>query len=622
MTKYLFLCTIGPVQSFISQARKTRDLYSGSRLLSKLVKIGMDLLPPENIIFPAPHHNTSYPNRFLAILQNEALLPREFGQKVELEIQNGLKKIAESVLEKQGVEESVPGFFEQLETQLEIFWLALPLEEVAEAPYEKVYPDIEATLGAMKNVRPFQQLVYQKVTSEGIFSPESGSLQVGESGRKCSLDGERNALFYRSRDAQSNAPFIITQLNNAQLIEGHQLRPGEGLSAISFIKRMWDPEDAEFDSVSSIALSDTLMRLRSFSPEVEAAIEFLKSLNDQFLYKSFTDDPKSKEKLLKEAASNVSPGVIESYQQVLWSAADKMKENKKEELVFTPYYAVLRFDGDQMGAWLSGDSDLLVEDVDLLSFHRELSDCLGQFASEAKNKVEEGGRIKGRSIYAGGDDLMAFVNLNHIFPLLSELRLLFRELVGKALASYCKAGKELSFSAGICIAHVKEPLGIVLNEAKHMEEKAKNRFKDQGKDGFGIKLLKAAGERHETFWRFFGADSNNLLSLHTLAGTLRKGDFSDKFITSLDRTYQPLSFEGIIELPVAVIKEDIKRLISRAYNGSVKNKKEACPNLEKIIFDLLDQSPRDWNNFINALHIVNFIENELNLSYDNKDESH
>ena len=28
--QYLFLFTIGPVQSFIAQARKTRDLYAGS----------------------------------------------------------------------------------------------------------------------------------------------------------------------------------------------------------------------------------------------------------------------------------------------------------------------------------------------------------------------------------------------------------------------------------------------------------------------------------------------------------------------------------------------------------------------------------------------------------------
>ena len=35
--QYLFLFNIGPVQSFISQARKTQDLYAGSRILGELI---------------------------------------------------------------------------------------------------------------------------------------------------------------------------------------------------------------------------------------------------------------------------------------------------------------------------------------------------------------------------------------------------------------------------------------------------------------------------------------------------------------------------------------------------------------------------------------------------------
>ncbi len=35
--QYLFLFTIGPVQSFIAQARKTRDLYAGSAILGEII---------------------------------------------------------------------------------------------------------------------------------------------------------------------------------------------------------------------------------------------------------------------------------------------------------------------------------------------------------------------------------------------------------------------------------------------------------------------------------------------------------------------------------------------------------------------------------------------------------
>ena len=40
--KYLFIFTIGPVQSFIAQARKTQDLYAGSQLLSDLIRYAVE----------------------------------------------------------------------------------------------------------------------------------------------------------------------------------------------------------------------------------------------------------------------------------------------------------------------------------------------------------------------------------------------------------------------------------------------------------------------------------------------------------------------------------------------------------------------------------------------------
>jgi CRISPR-associated protein Cmr2 len=48
----LLLFTIGPVQSFISQARKTQDLYAGSKLLSVLIGEAIKFVGEDNMIFP------------------------------------------------------------------------------------------------------------------------------------------------------------------------------------------------------------------------------------------------------------------------------------------------------------------------------------------------------------------------------------------------------------------------------------------------------------------------------------------------------------------------------------------------------------------------------------------
>ena len=50
--KYLFSMTVGPVQSFIVAARKTRDLYAGSWVLSEVAKAAARPLS-QGLIFPA-----------------------------------------------------------------------------------------------------------------------------------------------------------------------------------------------------------------------------------------------------------------------------------------------------------------------------------------------------------------------------------------------------------------------------------------------------------------------------------------------------------------------------------------------------------------------------------------
>jgi CRISPR-associated protein Cmr2 len=95
MSQHLFLFTIGPVQSFIAQARKTQDLYAGSRLLSELSKAAADAIKAKGgkVIFPSNTEGESLPNRLLA----------EFTNVVEAELKQKGESIAntiETVIEK------------------------------------------------------------------------------------------------------------------------------------------------------------------------------------------------------------------------------------------------------------------------------------------------------------------------------------------------------------------------------------------------------------------------------------------------------------------------------------------------------------------------------------------
>src|SRR6266700_1120093 len=73
MNQYMLMFSLGPVQPFIEQARKTRDLWLGSFLLSKMMEAamrGIDDLA-EQVVFPTHRKVDSdyanLPNKYIAI---------------------------------------------------------------------------------------------------------------------------------------------------------------------------------------------------------------------------------------------------------------------------------------------------------------------------------------------------------------------------------------------------------------------------------------------------------------------------------------------------------------------------------------------------------------------------
>jgi len=102
MTKRYFHFTLGPVQGFVAQARRTRDFWAGSFLLSWLAGIAMNSVKNQNgeIIFPLPDnqdeksepHQGNIPNRFKAEVKQD-FDPEE----VVNEVKSAWLKLAELV---------------------------------------------------------------------------------------------------------------------------------------------------------------------------------------------------------------------------------------------------------------------------------------------------------------------------------------------------------------------------------------------------------------------------------------------------------------------------------------------------------------------------------------------
>ena len=136
MSQYSFHFTIGPVQGFVAQARRTRDFWAGSFLLSWLSGVAMLAVKAQggNIEFPAPRESYlkwisgrgseekprqgAIPNRF------KATVPDEFDpQKVATTVREAWKALAEHVwrADLQGVAEGTQTR-DIWERQHENFW--------------------------------------------------------------------------------------------------------------------------------------------------------------------------------------------------------------------------------------------------------------------------------------------------------------------------------------------------------------------------------------------------------------------------------------------------------------------------------------------------------------------
>lgn len=78
---YLLRVSVGPVQEFISEARKTRDLYMGSQLLSEVTKKSMkpiiDNYGRDAVIYPYIQgyelSKNSIPNLYMAVIPENGL---------------------------------------------------------------------------------------------------------------------------------------------------------------------------------------------------------------------------------------------------------------------------------------------------------------------------------------------------------------------------------------------------------------------------------------------------------------------------------------------------------------------------------------------------------------------
>ena len=279
MTQYMLLFSLGPVQSFITQARKTRDLWLGSFLLSALMQVSMEDIDSTKLIFPFDpvirDNIPDLPNKYIAVFDSldEA---KTIAEQSEKNIRKFWQDICEDVWN--AVLEFPARFSPVTRTQwdkqvdpanlFEIFWVAV---EGNSENYSNWLKETQIALDGRKHLRHFQQ--------------------QEESGEKSTISGLRAAL-RGSGELRSDVQTFWYEVAKKQSARDMSTDGTERLDAIDTVKRFafcskslaqrLKPRqplkiaqlEAGFPSTSSIAVASFLERLiiASKNPSLSSVI--------------------------------------------------------------------------------------------------------------------------------------------------------------------------------------------------------------------------------------------------------------------------------------------------------------------------------------------------------------
>lgn len=458
MSRQLLALSIGPVQDFIAAARKTRDLWFGSYLLSELSKAAAKTLqdshPDVKLIFPAPQNPEdllpdsplSVANKILADLSSE-----QDAAKLAEQAQNAVKarwldfaSDAYRIARRKEIEVDDNIWESQIGDVIEFYaaWVLLSVEG-----YQAARRQVERLLAGRKSLREFQPAVGFEVS-------------------KSSLDGARESVF---RKEGSLLP------KSLPLVE---IKKNEQLDAVGLVKRL--AGERNFPSVTQIAVAPWLRGVMA-SEDGKLLLNQLEQIINENSYLRNrivaveSDSFRYDGTLLYPSRWTLMAQELDLEETVRNEINDLLKK-LHDISTPSPYYAILVADGDRMGA--------IISQLGSMNRHRHFSFQLSGFASRASEIVT---KHDGALVYSGGDDVLAFLPVNRCLQAARELHDSFEDLMKEFPLSN---GGTPTLSVGIAVGHHLEPLDLLLENARAAEKTAKH----PNRDGLAVHFHTRAGD--------------------------------------------------------------------------------------------------------------------------------
>ncbi len=588
MTEHLLALELGPVVQIIAAARKTRDLYFGSWMLSEIAKQaarkaaemgGEPGREHEALIVPAPvdmsqlsderfamgdeilvRVRAGVPPRDVAKAARQAAHERwlDFARQARNEVRKEEARIRRPLVRDDAWGE---------QTQAGI--VAETAGEVVEvyAAWVPLTDDYGACLWQVK------RLLFGRTACRN-FPPAQGHAGIPKS----SLDGRRETVLVKPRHEQQ-------PLQNRKL----RLNRGEQLDALGITKRVGDGAK-NFPSTARLAAEPWIFGAAQSNPvEFKKLVDECEKLavqqgkTDPLLGRVVTEPEKFPSYPSYHSFPFEGAILFENRQhEFTHEAADDPEEqeqieNRLEEMKAAlksvirqrgepgSYYVALVADGDRIGEAL--------RKCRLREEHREFSLRLSQFAGGVRAIVD---RHRGALIFAAGEDVSALLPLDTAIACADDLRRRFAEVMNEGHAE-----RQATLSVGLAIGHFLDALEDTLAAAREMESVAKQ----DEKNALAVQYRSRGGAPIQ-FWASWTGDPRK--EIDEWISLLRDGDLPDKVaydIRRVARLYEtwPAEKQDEIATRQRALQADLARLLSRKRSEARRKvepllKAIACPD--------------------------------------------
>lgn len=482
MNNTLILISIGPVQSFIASARKTEDLWAGSYLLSYLIEQSIEEL--HSLI---DHYGGSLELIFPAedqpvTLPQVAPYPNRILAKVE-DVQEHIGEICQGLAD----------------------FIYEKFEEICLFGLEDVFGEVQTNMKQMSvgQVRELLEIIW-------AVKPMASDYESARVGVESRLAAVKNNRFFGSGEQDG---LVCTVCGEREALHETPFSETDRVGRMRHkLRATWEKRSFKYSAAEE--KEETISGEEVFAGRIR---------DNEMLCGICLGKRTAREYFKSRTTKNIAP-----FPSVLTIAGDYR------------YYAIISMDGDDMGQWLSGLKGKFPIEPGTIEYNCLISSRLGAFAGQAVPEIitQAGGEL----VYAGGDDVLAFLPVDNVLRTINELR-----------ASFCHPDHglhpEATASMGVAVVHKRHPLSSALEYARNGENRAKNYIHPitgRSKDAVCLTILTRGGEGRQfvvpwmTQGKFELTSNNNVVNLMEKVANHFGADFSSNFIQTFKASFQPI----------------------------------------------------------------------------------